>query len=140
MEDDENALDLADLLGAEPDASLQRLTVYVPSADRRGVEIGNQRHWVLACAGVLARMGGGCTIEPPVEGGWFDPNTTNLVWERPVLVYSYVHPGRFEQQLPGLRALLHGMGRETDQGEVAFEFDGIFYRITEFDPWPDVSG
>jgi len=25
------------------------------------------------------------------------------------------------------------MGRETNQGEVAFEFDGWFYRITEFD-------
>jgi len=26
------------------------------------------------------------------------------------------------------------MGRETNQGEVAFEFDGRFYRIRQFDP------
>jgi hypothetical protein len=29
--------------------------------------------------------------------------------------------------------LLHRMGRETDQGEVAFEFDDRSYRIRQFD-------
>jgi hypothetical protein len=133
MTDQETPLDLAELLGAEEDASLQRLTIYVPNVDRHGVEFGDQRQWVLSCAGLLARMGGGCTIEPPVEGAWLDPNTAKLIWERPVLVYAYVRPGWFELQLPALRFLLHEMGRETDQGEVAFEFDGVFYRITEFD-------
>jgi hypothetical protein len=35
--------------------------------------------------------------------------------------------------LPELRSFLHRMGRETRQGEVAFEFDGRFYRIRGFD-------
>jgi hypothetical protein len=32
-----------------------------------------------------------------------------------------------------LRAFLHRLGRETRQGEIAFEFDGQFFRITTFD-------
>jgi hypothetical protein len=31
---------------------------------------------------------------------------------------------------------LHRMGRETNQGEIAFEFDGRFYRIRNFDAGP----
>jgi len=39
----------------------------------------------------------------------------------------------FLQNLPRLREFLHRMGRETNQGEVAFEFAGRFYRIRMFD-------
>jgi hypothetical protein len=38
-----------------------------------------------------------------------------------------------EPFLPRLREFLHRMGRETNQGEIAFEFDGRFYRIRTFD-------
>jgi len=32
-----------------------------------------------------------------------------------------------------LREFLHRFGRETNQGEVVFEFDGEFFRIREYD-------
>jgi hypothetical protein len=51
-----------------------------------------------------------------------------------VVIYSHVRPESFLQNLPRLREFLHRMGRETNQGEVAFEFDGRFYRIRTFDP------
>jgi hypothetical protein len=52
-----------------------------------------------------------------------------------VVVYSFVsRPDEFLRHLPRLRAFLHRMGRETNQGEVAFEFDDRFYRIRQFDP------
>jgi hypothetical protein len=51
----------------------------------------------------------------------------------PVIVYRYIKPDQFVARLPELRSFLHKMGRETRQGEVAFEFDGRFYRIRGFD-------
>jgi hypothetical protein len=49
-------------------------------------------------------------------------------------LYSFIRPAKFIPNLPRIREFLHRMGRETNQGEVAFEFDGRFYQIREFDP------
>ncbi len=79
---------------------------------------------MLEAADLLARIGGGVTIMPPTEGGWFDEQSSIIIWERPVIVYTYIKPDEFEQHLAELREFLHRMGRETHQGEVAVEFDG----------------
>lgn len=126
-------IDLAAELSAEAEPSHQQLTVYVPDRDRDGNEIGDQRRWVLEAAALLARIGGGVTIMPPVEGGWFDPERDHIVWERPVLVYTFVRPDAFEATLAELRSFLHRLGREARQGEVAVEFAGCFYRMREFE-------
>jgi len=44
-----------------------------------------------------------------------------------------VKPDKLRELLGDLRAFLHRLGRETNQGEVALEFDGRFYRITAYD-------
>ena len=69
---------------------------------------------------------------PAVEGGWLRDDG-RIVWERPVTVYTYIDPDRFLERLPELRAFLHRLGRETNQGEVACLFAGAFYRIRDFD-------
>lgn len=125
--------DLAVALGGSESASTQSLTVYVPSADSEGRPLLDQQKWVRSCATLLAEIGGGVTIMPPVDGGWRRPEDGEIVWEKPILVYTYIRPDSFEQMLPELRNFLHRMGRETRQGEVACLFDGFFYRITEFD-------
>ena len=52
-----------------------------------------------------------------------------------MVIYSFVsRPDEFLKQLPRLRGFLHRLGRETNQGEIAFEFDDRFYRIRQFDP------
>ena len=71
---------------------------------------------------------------PPVRGGWFDPAAGRIVWERPVIVYTFVKPDLFLPRIRQLRELLHRLGRATNQGEIAFEFDGGFYRILDYDP------
>jgi hypothetical protein len=132
-DDRDSEINLGEALGAELVPSHQVLRVYVPNCDRNGKEIGDQRRWVLAAAQLFSRIGGGVTVEPPVEGGWLDPDTQHIVWERPVLVYTYVNPDEFLAHLGELRQFLHRMGRETRQGEVALEFAGLFYRIRSYD-------
>ena len=127
-------VDLADAFGASDVASDQVLTLYIPNKDREDQEFGTQRRWVTEAAELLAGIGGGVTIMPPVEGGWFDAENDRTIWERPVVVYTYVKPGPFLERLPDLRTFLHRLGRETNQGEVVVEFDNTFYRITSFDP------
>lgn len=125
-------VDLAAALGSEGGVSTQCFTVYVPNKDRNGQEIGNQRKWVLEALRLLSEINGGATAMPPVEGGWQN-DRGEIIWDQPVLVYSFIRPDHFLSNLPRLRELLHRMGRETDQGEIAFEFDGRFYRIRNFD-------
>ncbi len=129
---EELSLDLAAALGAEPEVGFQVLTLYIPDKDRAGVEYGSQRRWVLDAAQLLAEIGGGVTILPPVEGGWHDPANEKIIWERPVILYTYVKPDAFMDKLPALRDFIHRMGLETAQGEVVIEFDRQFFRIREF--------
>ncbi len=130
---DESEFDLGESLGASEATSTQILTLYIPNKNREGLEFGTQRKWVLEAANLLAEMGGGVTVMPPCEGGWWNDAAAQLVWEAPVIVYTYIKPEPFLRGLSRLRDFLHRLGRETLQGEVAVEFDGRFYRITRFD-------
>lgn len=125
-------VDLGAALGADAGISGQCFTVYVPNKDRDGKEIGNQRKWVLEAVRLLSEINGGATAMPPVEGSWLN-DQREIIWENPVVVYSFIRPEEFLDNLPRIREFLHRMGRETNQGEIAFEFDGRFYRIRTFD-------
>ncbi len=127
-------IDLVAALGASIELSPQVLRLYIPDKDRHSNEFGCQRKWVLEASSLLAKIGGGVTMLPAAEGGWYDQENDTIVWESPILIYTYVKPDLFEQHLPELRRFLHRLGRETNQGEVALEFDGDFYRIDRYDP------
>jgi hypothetical protein len=125
-------VNLANALGADAGVAVQCFTVYIPNKDKNDQEIGTQRRWVLDAIRLLSEINGGATAIP-VEGGWLNDEGA-IILEHPVVVYSFVsRPVEFLQQLPRLRAFLHRLGRETNQGEVAFEFDDRFYRIRQFD-------
>lgn len=126
-------MNIADALGAEPLPSLQTLTLYIPERDRTGKKIRSQRRWVEEAAELLADIGGGVTIMPPVEGGWLDQDANRILWERPILLYTHVKADRFLEDLEDLREFLHRLGSRTRQGEIALEFDDEFYRIRDFD-------
>ena len=129
---DAHEVDIPTALGSDAGVSTQCFTIYVPNKDRHGNEIGNQRKWVLEASRLLSEINGGATAMPPVEGGWLN-DEAEIIWENPVLVYSFIKPAEFLANLARLREFLHRMGRETNQGEIAFEFDGRFYRIRHFD-------
>jgi hypothetical protein len=125
--------DLAELLGADEGVGIQALTLYIPSHDRNGRRLPDQDKWVQEAADLLVTLGGGATIPPAYRGGWHDPASGRTIWEEPILPYAYVDPDCLEAEAGRLREFLHRMGRETGQGEVAAEFDGEFFRITNFD-------
>lgn len=125
-------LDVAQAMGADDGVSVQTLMLYIPDRDQEGNAITDQRTWVMGAARLLATIGGGVTIMPPVDGGWVNRNG-EIIWEKPVLVYTHIVPSKFTKAMPALRKFLHTMGRETRQGEVAFELDNRFYRIHKFD-------
>jgi hypothetical protein len=131
-DENEAEFDIATALGADAGVSTQCFTVYVPNKDKDGQEIGDQRKWVLEAIRLLSEINGGATAMPPAEGAWLDPEG-DIIWEDPVIVYSSIRPDEFASNLPRLREFLHRMGRETNQGEIAFEFGDCFYRIRNFD-------
>ena len=124
-------VNLGEAFGANAGTSTQCFTIYVPNKDKNGKEMGNQRQWVLDAIDLLTRFNGGATAMP-VEGAWRDEHGST-VWEHPTIVYSYIKPEAFFANLPAIREFLHRMGCETNQGEVAFEFDDRFYLISQYD-------
>ncbi len=99
-------VDLGAALGAQENCSTQCFTVYIPNKDKDGKEIGTQRKWIPEALSLLTELDRGATAMPPTEGVW-GSEQGELVWEHPV---------------------------ETNQGEVAFEFESRFYLIRDYDP------
>ncbi len=125
-------LDLSKAMGADKASAIQRLTLYIPSRDRHGADF-DPKPWVEQALKLLSGIGGGATALPPVDGAWFNQETSKLVTGKVVLAYTFIEPDKFETALPALRAFLHRLGRETDQGEIVFEFEDRLFRIHEYD-------
>ena len=124
---------LEKLLGASEAPSVQVLTLYLPDKDKDGKPIKNLNKWITEAQKVLSAIGGGCTSMAPADGTWFNPENKNIVFEKTVIMYTYIDPDLFEENAKVLREFLHRFGRETNQGEVALEFDGKFYHVRKYD-------
>ena len=74
----------------------------------------------------------GSTALHPADGTWLNPESKEILWEKTTLIYTYIDADKFEKHLGELRKFLHRFGREANQGEVVFEFDGRFYRIRKY--------
>jgi hypothetical protein len=133
MTAEDSEIILAKLLGAVDEPSFQRLTLYIPDKDKNGKVIKKLNDWLRKAREMLTVIGGGATALPPADGTWLNPENEETVWEKTTLIYTYVDPDRFEDNIRSLRAFLHAFGRQTNQGEVVFEFDGRFYRIRKYD-------
>lgn len=130
MPDPEVEIDIVAAFGGVADYG-QRFAVYIPNKDRDGTAVG-QASWIDAALALLADIAGGATAMPPVTGAWRNPVTGALIIEEPVVVYAYVKPAAFVDRLGELAAFVRRMGRETNQGAIALEFDGVFFTVEEF--------
>lgn len=124
---------LTRLLGASEEPSIQQLTLYIPNKDRNGRQVKNFRRWIQKAQKVLTIIGRGSTAMPSADGTWLNPENDKVLREKTTILYTYIDPHGFEENVGLLREFLHGFGRETDQGEVVFEFDGRFFRVLEYD-------
>jgi hypothetical protein len=126
------AINLMEALGAAEEATLDRITIYIPSRDQDGKPVEHEI-WVERAMEFLAQMGGGATRMPPARGAWRNPLNGAVIIEDVTLVYSFVDGDAFSAQLTGLRQLMHAMGRTLNQGEVAIEVNESFYKFRVFD-------
>ena len=119
-------LDIASEFGAQPKG--QRFAIYVPNKDQHGQPVA-QGQWVEEGLRLLASICGGASAMPPIQGAWLNPQTDELNIEEPVVIYSYIEPDTFALRLGELRDFIFRLGAATNQGQMAFEFDGEFYLI-----------
>ena len=132
--DYEQAVERGPYFGASSASnSNQRLALYLPTKDRNGRQIPNHDVWFKRAIHLLTMIGGGATVLP-ARGAWYNPASDEIIEEPVDFVYTFYKAQGLEDNCSNLRTFLHRLGIETDQGEVAFEFDGQFYRIDEFDP------
>jgi hypothetical protein len=125
--------DLTAALGADDTTSPQAFTIYIPNKDRDGNPIPDPQAWIEEAIELMCEINGGATAMPPVDGAWKNEQGA-VIRENPVVVYSYIAAEAFTAALPRIREFLHRMGRRTNQGEIAVEYDGRFYHIRRFDP------
>lgn len=141
MSNDILGIDLKEILGASVLPSSQQLALYIPNKDKEGNKIKQLHKWIKEAKKLLSIIGGGETTMPPADGTWLKKDIgsikelkeEDILWERTTIIYTYIYPDKFEKNLSSLREFLHRFGRETNQGEVVFEFDGEFFRIREYD-------
>ena len=123
----ENEINISEEFGAN-DSRTQRFSVYIPNKDRNGKSVQQER-WVNEALTLLSEICGGATAMPPVRGAWFNPDSQILIIEEPVLVYTFIEPEAFARRLGEIVALVQKIGKETNQGQMAIEFDGVLYLI-----------
>lgn len=122
---------LVEALGAAEEAFPDRVTIYVPSRDMDGQDVNNVE-WIDGAMGLLAEIGGGATQMPPCKGVWRRDDGV-LIREDTTQIYSFVDGDKFVDAIGKVRAFLHAMGKALNQGEIALEVSGRFYKIRKYD-------
>jgi hypothetical protein len=151
--------DIADALGAQPQGSFQRISVYVADRDKDNKPVDVDA-FIEAIMHLLAKNAGGVTRLPWSQGKFkvfptdkttgatlIDPSTgvpaePYYTSEKTAILYSFVFdPDEFERQIDSLKLLLHDYGYSTNQAAVMFEYSGEIpgggsymraYLITEY--------
>ena len=106
----------------------QRFSIYIPNKDKSGHKI-DQAKWVDKTLRLLSGICGGATAMPPIRGAWLNDQSGELVIEEPVLVYTFIQPEPFARRLNEIVRLVQEIGKETNQGQMAIEFNHTFYLI-----------
>jgi len=108
--------------------------LFVPSQDRDGRDIEHD-YWVTRALEILGTLFRGATAYPRARGVWRDDERAGeLRHEEPTVVTCYADPAAMTDTARArLRAFLHRLGRETNQGEVGIVIGDQYYGITEFD-------
>ena len=125
--DEKQDINIAEVFGASS-AREQRFAVYIPNKDKDGNSV-EQNKWIEKTLRLLSEICGGATAMPPIRGAWLNEKSGALVVEEPVLVYTFIEPEEFARRMNEVVGLVHDIGKETRQGQMAIEFNQTFYLI-----------
>jgi hypothetical protein len=120
-------INIAEVFGASS-VREQRFAVYIPNKDKDGNTV-EQSKWIEKTLRLLSEICGGATAMPPIRGAWLNEKSGALVVEEPVLVYTFIEPDEFAKRMNEVVCLVHDIGKETRQGQMAIEFNQTFYLI-----------
>lgn len=123
------------LLGSPPPGPVSQVTLFVPSVDRDSRPI-DQVYWADQTLRTFGRLFGGATVLPPGRGVWRDDERGGgLVFDDPQMVLAYVQTSVLNdpQVAAELRAHLHRLGRESNQGEVLLVVGDRPFHVQQFD-------
>lgn len=111
------------------------IVLFVPSQDRDGKDIDHD-FWVTGALETLGTLFRGATAYPRARGVWRDDERGGtLRQDEPTIVTCYADPRAMTRNAQSdLRAFLHRMGREANQGEIGIVIGDKYYGITEYDP------
>jgi len=126
MEENQD-INIAEAFGASAGRE-QRFAVYIPNRDKDGNQV-EQEKWIEKTLRLLSEICGGATAMPPIRGAWLNEASGILVVEEPVLVYTFIDPDEFANRMKEVVDLVHEIGKETRQGQMAIEFNQTFYLI-----------
>jgi len=127
-------------LGASLPVGKYPIFMFVPSKDRDGSSI-DREYWVTEALSVLGNLFRGATALPG-HGVWRnDQQSGRLIHDETVVVFTLAHPDDVTAEaVRQLRAFLHRLGRETNQGEVGVVVESHDWGITVFDSPADQGG
>ena len=127
-----NHSDLANLLNSEPNGIL--FVLFIPSRDKNSNLLNDHDIWSRNAAKLVTELFGGATKMPMATGMWMNDETNTIVEEEIVLIHSYARESdvKDEAKLKKLANFLHGMGKNTDQGEIGLVIDNTLHRIRHF--------
>lgn len=106
-------------LGATEPVGTLPIVIFVPGQDRDGNDIDHDL-WVTRTLETLGTLFRGATAYPRARGVWRDDERGGeLQYEEPTIVTCYADPTALTDSARlRLRAFLHRLGREANQGEV----------------------
>ncbi len=127
--------DIRTALGSGPPAGTCQLTLFLPSHTKDGQPL-DQHSWREEALRVFGTLFRGATAFPPGRGVWRnDEQGGQLQFDDVLLITSYADPNALtDEALQTLRAFLHRLGREANQGEVGIVVGGEYHGITSYDP------
>jgi hypothetical protein len=125
---------LAKLLKSNDQPNGILFVLFIPSKDKNSKPLNDQDVWSRTAAKLLTSVFGGATVMPAAVGMWLNDETNKIVEEEVVLIHSYAQESDVndEGKLRQLAKFLHGMGKETNQGEVGLVIDDRFHRIRKY--------
>ena len=105
------------------------LVLFIPSHDRDEQPI-DQNEWVERALELLGTTFHGATAFPKARGVWRDDERGGqLVFDEPVVIQCYTSLKLIQSKVTELGDFLKEMGKQTQQGAVAFVINGEFFEI-----------